>query len=103
VLTVFVGSKTLTLIRKNLSYLRRRVAKKSLESLSQEINISKYTLHNIENNEDNDEVYYPNLKTLLIISSYFNIDIADFISKDLEMVEVERMDTIEKLDRLGDF
>lgn len=102
-MTLVLGSKTLALIRKNLIYLRRRVNKKSLETLSKDIDISKYTLHNLENNEDMVNVFYPNLKTLLIISSHFNVDIADFISKDLEMLEVERLDTIEKLDRLGDF
>jgi DNA-binding XRE family transcriptional regulator len=100
---MILGSRVINMIRKNLLYYRKRVFKKSLDEMSTDVNISRDTLYRLENNGDNDKPLYPNLKTLITLSDYFNLDLSDFVSKDMEMEELDRINTIEKLERMGDF
>ncbi len=86
------GAKVLTLIRKNLLYLRKRVKKKSLDEMCLETGIARDTLHKIENNDMRDRTLFPNLKTLIIMAEYFGVELFEFISRDLEMDEINKIE-----------
>jgi transcriptional regulator with XRE-family HTH domain len=79
------------MIRKNLLYYRKKVKKKSLDEMSSDIKISRDTLNRLENNDDAVKPLFPNLKTLIAITEYFEVNIADFISIDFEMMEAEKI------------
>lgn len=86
------GFRVLTIIRKNLSYLRRRVKQKSLDEMCKETGIARDTLHKIENNDTRDKTLFPNLKTLVIMAEYFNVELFEFISRDMEMDEIDKLE-----------
>ncbi len=97
---MITGVKILSNIRKNTTYLRKKVKKKSLEEMSSDIKISKDTLYRLENDLTREIPLYPNLKTIIALVDYFGVDIGDFLSKDLEQQILERLETIDKLERL---
>ena len=66
--------------------------KKSLDEMSLDTSIARDTLHRLENNEDREKPLFPNLKTLLVMAEYFNVEIGDFISRDIEIDEVYRLE-----------
>jgi DNA-binding XRE family transcriptional regulator len=54
--------------------------------MAKDIGISKETLVTLEN-AGVDRLIYPNLKTLLTIADYFEVDESDFLTKDLESLD----------------
>lgn len=85
-----LGIKTLYMIRKNLQYLRKKIKKKSLDDMALEIVVSRDTLYKLENNDDTSKPLYPNIRTLLLIAEYFEIELHEFISKDFEMDDIDK-------------
>jgi transcriptional regulator with XRE-family HTH domain len=85
-----LGLKVLIMVRKNLQYYRKRVKRLSLDEMAVDTGISRDTLYKLENNELDRKPMYPNLKTLIAISEYLNIDLAEFLSRDMEIDDINR-------------
>lgn len=98
-----VGRKVLLMIRKNLIYYRKRILGISLDEMSSTMKISINTLSRLETNlESKERVLYPTIKTLITITDYLKVDIGDFLTKDLEMEDINRESKIDELESLGD-
>lgn len=79
--------RDLTLLKKNIKFLRKKANLMTLEEMSKKSGISRDALFKIESAPER----YPSIKTVMKIAYFYEVDISDLMEKDLEYEEMKRL------------